>query len=474
MLARPRSAAPWLRLIGVMVLGLALVGLLLNVGLDAVSKDIERELELGLLDSEGFVRRLRLLSLASLGHDVVGDGIIVLLLLGAARGRPGRSRLAVGLAVAGKLLTMVALGRVFAENVAPQPAGFDSLHPWLLAAGLGRLSFAAAVAGLVLGFARVPSRRPGALGAAGAGLLATLLLLLPALGVGGPWWQERIAHVSVPVWIDLLGSLGVATALWLATHPDGDAEAFDRAVAWGLRKARVLVGLRVGLVLAVVFLALTGAITLRRTASLSLFAVGSTSHGLPWTLTIAPWLTYVEVAVGGLLVTALAAGALQRRSVTGAVLAALGALVLWVGVAASVGLGGLLHAAIHSGGLGGVGSALRHYATLTQQLDPTLRGLGLVGLAGVLLGLMAVARTTGHPWPPRRAIRLLGLATAFTAAWLFGREALAELGTGLLLVLPVVLGAAVWALLDLTTFLGEVADGLEGRPAAADDQSPSR
>lgn len=51
-----------------------------------------------------------------------------------------------------------------------------------------------------------------------------------------------------------------------------------------------------------------------------------------------------------------------------------------------------------------------------------------------------------------------------TAGWLYGREGLDALGSVVLLLAPLVLGAAIWMLLDLTTFLGEVAEALDGEP----------
>ena len=149
-------------------------------------------------------------------------------------------------------------------------------------------------------------------------------------------------------------------------------------------------------------------------------------------------------------------------------LVAAGRTLLLAGMAASVGLNGLLHAMLleltEQSSLGRFVEAMQDYATVNAWLDPAVRGVGLLGLGSVLVGLMRVSSGMGWP-PPRRALRPFVVVLVFTGLWLYGRESLfVGLGAWTMLLVPVILAASIWALRDLLTYLHEVSEALQATP----------
>lgn len=479
------SVAPTLRWIGIGMAGIAMIGAVMGAWFGVTVEPLQNPDSDSLLDHEAIFRQLSMVSAASLGHDIVGDGAIAVLLIGVARRATAGPRLAASIAAVAKAVLVAALVVVFADNIDPQPSEPGSTDHWYLASAFARVGFAVALAGLLYGYTRAQPRRAAALAAASVGLGAAMVLLYATLDLEGgdlspSVWRERFAHIGVLGWLDLLGNLSLAAALWLATGPEDDTDraALDQSAAVGLRWARRAIWLRVLLASTSVGLVVAGNVALQRVASQAMFGSSPAPAQLPWTLRAAPWLGHGEAILGGLVVVGLAGAVVQSRSRLGAGLVGLGVLLLMGSAAISFGLNTALHTTLGTtSSLTSLGSSMRDFAKVTEQIDPTLRGLGVGGLVCTLLGLMSVAKTIGQP-RPRRAVRFMIIAAVFTAGWLYGREALGGLGAGVLLLAPVVLGAAIWALLDLTTYLREVAAALEEPAKAAegpqeDGKSPS-
>lgn len=470
-----RRAVPWIRLAGAIALVLCIVDVASSVWvgrlLTRVMHDplaIEAAFEAGIDPFEGQERDRLLLDaigLAGLGITIAWGWSIAVTLCMVAR-HSLRLRLPAGLAALGLLMSTVSSLAVLAEHFRDGPDAFAGLTGWYQAAAIGCAVAWGALLALVLVHTRERPRRGLALACMVVGATWTLVHLYGTFIVSREsppsWWFEPVLGPTVATWLSLVGSLGLSLGVWLAAAPTpNDAPRFDALAAAGLRTARAALWWRVGLAVGAVVLSIAGLMAVQR-ANRSAFLGGGSST--PWTLKLAPWIGYVEVVLGVLMVLGLLAAVLQRRSAVAAALAGVGSVLLVAATMGSFALNARLHVAVHQassshGGFGG--SELRRYAELTAEIDPTLRWLGLAGMVLVLAGLVVLARRVGLA-TPTRAYRFLALAALFTLAWLYGREALAELGTGVLLLAPVALGAAIWMLLDLTTFLGEVAQRLDG------------
>ena len=474
------TSAPWIRLAGALIVGFALVDLATNAWFIALVERIQQLDDLDALPVDGAdpyelreqaFRWLGLAGGASLGTALFGGWAVALTLVAAAWA--ASRRVPVAIAALGFAASTCSSLRMLAFQLQEPPHEPGSLSSWYQVAAAGHVVATGAVAALVLSRTRGRPRRSLAL----AGVAVAALSELPRLygsflgpdGTPPSWWSEPVLGLRLPGWASLLGALGLGVALWLASRPTDDqasdeAACFDTTAARGLRLARAAVWWRVALAVGSAALAIAGTMAMRRAQQAAFFGGGTGSTSAPWTLKAAPWLGYVEIGLGVLMVVGLSAVVVQRRSRAAAVLGGLGALALLATSMGSFALNQVLHeSVIRVDSL--YGFDLRRYAELTVELDPLLRGSGLLGLGCTLGGLLLLVRVIGGA-SPVRAIRFLTLAGLLTAGWLYGREGLDALGSGVLLLAPVVLGVAIWMLLDLTTFLREVAEALDGEPGS--------
>lgn len=452
-------ALPWIRLAGAIALGFCIVDVASSVWFGRLLTRVMHDLRASrLLDAVGS---------AGLGITIAWGWSIAVTLCMVARHSP-RLRLPAGLAALGLLMSTASSLAVLAAHFQEGPGAFEGLTGWFQATAIGCAVAWGALLALVLVHTRDRPRRGLVLACMAVGATWAFVRLYGTFVVSSEsppsWWFEPVLGPTVATWLSLAGSLGLSLGVWLAAAPTpSDAPRFDALAAAGLRTARAALWWRVGLAVGAVVLSIAGLMAVQR-ASRSAFLGGGSSSSTPWTLKLAPWIGHVEVVLGVLMVLGLLAAVLQRRSAVAAALAGVGGVLLVAATMGSFALNERLHVAVHQmssshGGFGG--HELQRYAELTAELDPTLRWLGLAGMVSVLAGLIVLARRIGLA-TPTRAYRFLALAALFTLGWLYGREALAELGTGVLLLAPVALGAAIWMLLDLTTFLGEVAQRLDG------------
>jgi len=465
-------AIPWLRLLGVVFIIFALVDLLHDAAIGYVMEPLQDPTGDMLDDPERYFRWVRLLSLAGLGTALMG-GLGMAAILVRSLPYLDRGRAAAGIVASALAASLVPTVLLIVASIAPDAESFEALQPWFDVAAGARVLEAAALLALVLLVGRGHRRVRVALVAAGLGLLATLVLLVPTVVLRGEapaadsWWGEPFVHVRLSGWLGLLARLGPGAALWLVTGPAPGVEptAYDRFAAAGLRHARTALWLRVALAVLATGLVVAGTMALQQAASQSMFGGSPSSLSVPWSLRAAPWVGHAEAALGIVMLFALVAATLQRRSRAGAVLVAVGCTLLLAALSGSIGLNGLLHATmVQTGSTVGYGFSgdMQRYAELAAQLDPPLRGMGLAGILCTVVGLMTTAQADGRP-ASTHAVRFLVLMVLFTGAWLY-RESLAELGLVMLLVAPIALGMAIWALLGLSRFLTEVAEVLD--PAA--------
>ncbi|MCH9688103.1 MAG: hypothetical protein K0V04_42120 [Deltaproteobacteria bacterium] len=464
------APSPTLRLLAVVLIGYAVVSVGLSAAVGVVSEPLRDTTPTSFVEHEQTIRWMSQLSASNLGHAIVGECVVVALLVAMARRLPSKLALVAVLAAASGGVTAWGLGTFSLESLTPyrEASGFDA---WYETISISRVVFAASVGGLAIAQTS-GQRRRAVTTAAGIALLAAAVLLHPAFmsaGNSAQLWSETVAHVSLYVWTDLLMTVGLATAAWLAVRStdDDDARALDAVAASGLRWGRTMVWWRAGLAVVTASMMVAGAFAAQKAASGAMFGGRPMSPGLPWTLQLVPWLGYVEALLGGSMVVGLAAAIVQSRSRLGAGLVAFGTLLLLGSFALAAGLNTILHGAIASGHATNIASQMLEHRELTQALDTSMRGMGLTGLACVLFGLLAIAGVIGHP-PAKRAIRFMVICGLFAAVATFGLKMLAGLGMGLLLLVPIVLGTAVWALMDLTTFLALTADALDRSEAAAD------
>lgn len=470
---------PWIRLAGALLIGFALVELAEQATvamLLARAKQAELAISSGSIDIsfEAFERRdeayhlLDLSSTSNLGTAIAGGWCTALVLVVAAW-RATRPRALVGLAaLAFASSTSYAL-HLFARRFFSEGPPVEPSHAWhatyvvadLVAVGLG-------TALVVLRSRGLPRRNVALACVLVAAAAALLRFGVSPLAYGGEppsWWRAPVLGLGLFSWTGLVVAVGLGAGLWLATSPTSDAHhrSFDRAAARGLRWARTAVWWRVGLAVGGAAFLLFGAAAQRRAQQQAIFVGGSdsTPSSSSWMLDLASWLGLAEIALGMLLVVGLGATVLQRRSLLAAMLTGIGALILLAGAMGSLALDRAVHDALQSNTMGTIwgGGDVRDQARLALEHESTIRVLGLLGLGTTLAGLVVLARTLGRT--PKRAVRFFLLALLFAAVWQWGREPLAELGMVLLLLAPVVLAAAVWMLLDLVTFLGEVAEALE-------------
>lgn len=471
------SGAPWIRLAGALLLGFGVLGLLADVSFMAL---IERAQATGeSFDPDAYERReqayrlLDIMSMANLCALVLGSWSVAIAFAFVVAGAP-RLRVLAGLtAIAYAASSAYWLRWVtfeLAGETTNDPAAFEG---WLLTSEVGQLAATAGAAAIVVLRTRSARRRNPAFAGAAVGLAAALLrLLVVPLTDGEPpssWWIEPVLGLRTSAWVLLAGTVGLGVALWLAADPDGHAppRRFDVAAARALRLARAVVWWRLLLALGSVVLLIAAASAARR-AQHSAMIGGSAPPPSTWMIELAPWLGLVELSLGVLMIVAIGATVLQQRSRLAAALTGAGALVLLAVALGSYALDMALFEAARGNlpGFGWGGSDVRTIAELAAETQPTVRWLGILGLGTTLGGLVVLARITGRG-SPLRALRMLAIAIVITAGWLHGREALDDLGMFVLLLAPLILGAAVWMLLDLVTFLREVADGLDPEPPAS-------
>ncbi len=486
-LSPSRMPAPWLRLLAVIIVAIALVEVAASISfdlafqaLDGPPPDAMGDPEAEWLDPQTIHDRLRLISFASLGHGIMTGLAMVTVLVLVIR-RIERRRLAAGSAVVGLLAMCVPVVLLLLTDLDPEPAAEPLGTRVFMLANAGRVLVAGALLVLAQGHAgHGPLRRP-ALTLMGLGVVLSCLPLAIQLFASGsgsgfvdstdrPWWYETIAHVRISGWVELLANLATGVGLWLCNPPDPDepGSRFDQLAARGLELARTAIVLRVIVAALSVLVVIAGNYTLQKSATALMFSSSPTVIDLPWGLRMAPWLGYVEAALGMMMVLALTTAVLQTRSTLARALVAVGSTLLLASLASSFGLNGMLHAMLleltEQSSLDRFAEAMRNYAAVNAWLEPAVRGVGLLGLGSVLLGLMRVASRIGRP-PPRRPIRLFVIVLAFTGLWLYGRDTvLVGLGAWTLVLVPVILGAAVWALRDLTTYLREVSGALISTP----------
>jgi hypothetical protein len=425
----------------------------------------------------------------NLGAQIAGAAALAMVTAMLAW-RSRRLRVPAGLAALGYATMVATWLRVFSSRFFEPTNDPSSAALWGRLGATGEIAAWLATMGIVVIMVRAlpdARRRKIVLGCVALGAFVIALhawdRFLPGDAGTLSWWATRVPLLGVRIstLLSFIGSLGVGLGSWLSAVPRSEDEAngLDRAAARGLELARAAVWWRAGLGVLSVVLVVLGMMAMQRAQQAALFG-GPSSSVTPWTLAAAPWLSYLEIGLGLLLAVGLGACVLQRRSTRAAVLVGVGAIAILSATIGSFGLAVTLHDALRSleGGRQVFGWSLSddggfdRHAKLTLALDPMLRWIGLGGTACTLAGLAAVLRdTTGAS--PKRAVRFLIVAGVLTIGWLHGRDALAHLGAGVLLLIPVVLGAAIWMLLDLTTFLGEVAEALAPRPEPSSPVEPS-
>jgi hypothetical protein len=473
------AGAPWLRLSGALLLGFGILALVADVSFMALIERAQQTQDS--FDPDAYERReqayrlLDIMSTANLCGLLVGGWSVAIAFAAFAASAPRLRALAGLTALAYAASSAYWLRWLILELSGEHIDDPNAFEAWLLTSEIGQLAATAGAAAILVLRTRSARRRNPALAGAAVGLAVALVRLLVPLTSGEQmpsWWLEPLLGLRTSGWVLLAGTLGLGTALWLAADPDGDAprRRFDAVAARALRLARAVVWWRLVLALGSVVLVIAAASAARR-AQHSLMIGGSAPPQSTWIVELVPWLGLVELGLGVLMIVALGATVLQQRSRLAAALVAAGTLVLLAVAFGSYALDMALFEAARGNmpGVGWGGTDARTYTELAAETQPTFRWLGLLGLGTTLGGLVVLARITGHG-SPTRAVRLLVIAIVITAGWLHGREALEDLGMIVLLLAPLLLGAAVWMLLDLVTFLREVAEGLDAE--SPPDPSP--
>jgi hypothetical protein len=476
----PDPSAPWVRLAGAILLGFLVAELAIDISFATLFEHVQAaDRAESFIDFERRDRAYRLLDLtstASLCAVLFVGWCMAAVLAGIARSAPRLRPLAALGALAFVGSTVYWLGfLVLGFAGGPNEAQLASLDSWRHAAELALLVAWGSTAALVLLRTRGGPRFTPALVGAGVALAASLTHLFVSPLVSGEhppsWWTEPVLGLSGASWVHATGAVGLGLGLWVAADPTRDVpdRRFDAAAARALRLARTVVWWRLGIAVGVVVLTIAATAAARKAQQHAMFGTGSGgSSDFSWMLELAPWLGMLELALAVLMIVALGTVVLQRRSRLATALVGVGTVLLLLVTLVSYSLDVRLYEALLGNfpGFGWGGGDVREYVELAAEMQPTLRWLGLLGMGTTLAGLVVLVRTIGRG-SPKRAIRMLVIATSFTAAWLHGREVLGELGMTLLLLAPLILGAAVWMLLDLVTFLREVADGLDPEPPAS-------
>ncbi len=396
--------------------------------------------------------------LVSSALGIVG-GLAIAVAWWRAGGQDRRLRLWTFVAGGASLGTLVAalprLVDAVARDGSDEPVDFAALYQ--LAATFGLVAWAGAV-GWVHAFAR--GRRHGrlALGLAiGGGIeLVPLLYTTFVIGDGTPpaWWHDSWAGLAPWAWARLLGALSLGAGIYLAAADDDPAshERITQA-SRGLSLARALVFGRVGLGLLTMALLLTNRLGQR----------GHSPFDAPpepgVAVRLVPWVGYLSAFLGVALAVGLATVVVQRRSRIAAALVGAGAVAMVLAAAVSLGQTSLLHKVVAADGARtwGLADDLKTIA----YYDGYAYWAGVGGTIVALVGLVVLAQRTKGGASTLRAARFIALALAFVAIWTKGQEWLADVGSGFILLIPVVLFGAVWMLLDLTAFLGEVSYALQ-------------
>lgn len=367
------------------------------------------------------------------------------------------------------IATVVALAP-WVENVADTIRPAVATEPPMMLGGwtLGGSACAVAV-GAALGWVHAftkgaPGRRI-AIGLTAAGMLTALPVLVNVFvfagGVAPSWWTTPWGPLLPGTWLRAAGTLALAAGLWRAASPAAaDEGASARLAAAGLRLARIVVFSRVAAAVLGVVLAIYAALEAR-----SVDPMSASRRDRSFIVELVPWLGYLEGVLAMALVVAIGTACLQRRSRLAAALVGVSVLLGLVASSGSLAFATLVHEVIAGTEHHGFGWALHDL----QDLDPILRWIGLASIVIALAGLCVLADALKRPAAITRALRFMALAIAFVLAWLHGRDFMTSIDSVGILLVPVMLFALVWMLLDLTTAFAEVAEGLEAEPAAHAD-----
>lgn len=462
--SRNRAAAA-AALLAVAVIGFGLVDAGLSAYLHELLARLEQPPRLdGDFDGDAYELHERLLEhlrLASLVMAATGiaAGLATAALWWRTGGEDRRLRLFSFLAAGASLGTIAANLPQLIDAAGPSDSGEppDYRALYQIASTFAVLAWVGAV-GWVHAFARQQRRGVIAIGLATAGVLSVLPLLYAVflVGDGRPpqWWRDPYGPLTLPAWCQLLGTLALGAGIAVAaTSDDPDAHDRTRQACGGLALARNLVFARVGLGLLTMGLLLADRLGTGRPQRISSRPDPSMA------VELVPWVGYLSVLVGIALTVALATVIVQRRSRIAAALVGAGTLAMFVGAVVSLGHNSLLHQIV-SADASDVWN-LRDRLEMMALYDPYVYWLGIGGMTTMLVGLIVLAATTKRGASTLRAARFIALALAFVAVWTNGQQWLAEVGSGFILLIPVVLFGAIWMLLDLTAFLGEVSYALQ-------------
>ena len=474
--SRDRAAAA-AAVVAVLVIGFGLLDSVVWSYLHGLLERVQQPVDLGLdFDPEAYEFRehlhehLGFTTLVAAALTVAG-GLAIAVAWWRAGGDDRRLRLWTFLAGGACLGTLVAalpqLVDVVAREPSDEPVDFAAMYQ--LAATFSLLSWAGAV-GWVHAFARGRRHGGAALGLAAVGGLAVVpFLYVSFVAAGDPlpqWWSERHGPLPAWAWARLLGlgALGAGIAL-ASADDDPSSHARTSQASRGLALARGLVFGRVGLGLLTLGLMLANRLGQR---SRSPFEAAPEPG---FAVHLVPWVGYASALLGVGIAIGIATVVVQRRSRIGAVLVAAGTIAMVLAAAISLGQTSLLHQIVsadraHTWGLADHLKTIAYY-------DGYAYWSGVGGTVTTLVGLVVVARRTKRGASTLRAVRFIAMALLFVAVWTKGQAWLADVGSGFILLIPVVLFGAVWMLLDLTAFLGEVSYALqrEAEPPRQDAQA---